>query len=183
MKPSFSILLLAAVTMSFGCATTDPNKQVKAADAAHAEDVKDTEVDTAKMAAGQEADHAALDSDHSKEDGSMEKRTADEEAKWQKERAAAEANVVEARRTFQAEAIGRLDAVDAKATAIEKKRAAKKMPEEATLTTLRTNYFAARTELASLGVVADGKWFVAKKALEKKIVQLEKDMGELENRL
>jgi hypothetical protein len=182
MKSMLPLALLAVVT-TFACATTDPNKQVKEADAAHVTDVKEGEVAEAKLAADQEGDHAALDSAHAKEDGAMDQMNAEDAAKWEKERAAAMANVVEARRTFQAEAISRLDQVDAKAKAIEAKRAAKKQQPEATLTMLRTNYFAARTDLAGLGVVADNKWFYSKKQIEKKLTALEKDMGDLENRL
>jgi len=181
MKSVFTVAVLATLTISLGCAT-DPNKQVIAANAAHAEDVADTKAETATMEGDQAKDHAVVDSEHEKQDASMEKQTVDDAAKFNKERESAMANVVEARRTFRAEANARLEKVDAKASLLESKRSAKKVTEPS-LATLRSRYASVKTSVVSLDTVSDAAWFTTKKAIETNLALLEKDVNDIEGRL
>ncbi len=181
MKSVFSLAILSVLAISLGCAT-DPNKQVTDANAAHAADVADTKEETANMEASQAKDHAAVDSEHEKEDASMEKQTVDDASKFNKEREAAMANVVEARRKFRADADGRLDKVNAKATLLESKRASKKIAEP-TLATLRTTYASVKTLVVNLDSATDANWFNSMKAVETNLVALEKDVSDIEGRM
>ena len=175
------LTLTACAALSFGCAT-DPNKQVTDANAAHAADMADTKKDTANMEAGQEQDHAALDSTHQKQDANMEKKTVDDASTFNKEREAAVANVVEARRSFRAEATARLEKVNAKATLLEGKKVMKKVAEP-NLATLRTHYAAVKTTVANLDSVSDANWFNSKMTVESSLAALEKDVSDIEGRM
>lgn len=180
MKSVLTLTLLATTALSLACATTDPNKDVKAADAAHAADVRDTNEDTANLEAGQVKDHAGLDSDHVKQDADLDKQIADDAAKYYATREAAEANVVEARRTFRAAANSRLDKVENKASAIDSKH---KKSTEPLVAAVRKNAGVAKTALKDLDSTSDNKWFAAMQALDAKLAALEKDVGEIEGTL
>lgn len=181
MKSVVPYLAVAAVALSFGCAT-DPNKQMKAADAEHAADVSDTNKDKAAMEANQEKDHAALDSTHTKQDATMDKQVADNNSKFDQKKDAAEANFVEARRSFKAAAAGRLDVVAAKATALDAKRAAKKVSEPG-IATLRTHWAAVKASVAALDTVSDANWFATQKTVDASLSDLEKEAKDIESRL
>jgi hypothetical protein len=175
---SIIIPLLAAV--SFGCAT-DPNKQMRAADADHAADVSATNKDKTTMEARQAEDHAALDSAHAKQDAGMDKRVADDAAKFDEKKDVAEASFVEARRTFKAAALGRIEVVDAKAAALETKRVMKHLVEPG-IAVLRTRCATMKTSVAGLDNVKDAKWFATQKELDAGIADLEKEAHEIELR-
>lgn len=181
MKSGVPFLAVAAVALSFGCAT-DPNKQIKAADAEHAEDVSEAKKDKAAMEADQAKDHAALDSTHSKQDATMDKQVADNASKFDQKKDAAEANFVEARRTFKAAATGRLDVVSAKATALDAKRALKKVAEPG-IATLRTHWAACKASVAALDSVNDTNWFATQKTVDASLTDLEKEAHDVEARL
>ncbi|MDP2344772.1 MAG: hypothetical protein Q8O67_27740 [Deltaproteobacteria bacterium] len=178
MKSLITVAALAAVVASFGCAT-DPNKAVKAADAAHAADVRDSNQENVELTEQQKKDHAALDSDHSKQDASLDKKFADDASKGDKAHDTAKADVVEARRTFRAEALARLQTVEGKATALESK---KKKSQEALLGTLRGNCAAVSAQMTGLDGMADAQWFAGKQAVESSLAALEKDVHEIENK-
>lgn len=178
MKSVLTIAVLATTALSFACAT-DPNKEVRDVDAAHAADVRDNKEENAALEASQEKDHAALNSDHTKQDAGMDKQVADDASKYDKARDGAEANVVEARRSFRAEATARLDQVSAKATMLDGKH---KKSQEGLLASLRTNITKVKTSVATLDTVADAKWFESMKVIEASISAVEKDVKEIENK-
>lgn len=178
MKSTALFAVLAALVLSLGCAT-DPNKQVVAADAAHAADVRDSRAEQDNLEAQQTKDHAALDATHEKQDGSMDKKIADDASKSNKEHVAAEANVVEARRSFRASATARLDQVEVKTAVLEK---AAKKGAAPMVTAVRTHLAKAKASLKSLDDVADAGWFNAKTSVEADIVALEKHLTEAESK-
>lgn len=178
MKSTALFAALAALVLSLGCAT-DPNKQVVAADAAAAADVRDSQEDQANLEAKQKQDHAALDSTHEKQDGSMDKQIADDASKADKDHVAAEANVLEARRSYRAAAIGRLEQVDAKTVVLEK--SAKKMNTQA-VKNLRASYVKAKANVKSIDDATDAAWFNAKTNYDASLVALEKDLQDTESK-
>ena len=177
MKIFIVSIALAAVVASVGCAT-DPNKQVVAADAAHAADLRDEQEKKSELDAEHKQEHAALDSTHDKENGELRKDVADDKSKSAASHNAAEANVVEARRVFRAAAVARLEQVDAKTTVME--RAAKKpMPM---VTALRAHQVKDSATLKNLDTVIDADWFNAKTSLEVSLAALEKELAACESK-
>lgn len=181
MKSTLTLIALTTLALSFGCAT-DPNKEVKAVDAAHAADVKETNAEEAKLASDQAVDHAVLDSQHEQQDSKMDKKVADEVVKHDADRDAAELNVVEARKSFRVSATARLEQVDAKAVELERKRAAKKAVEPA-LANLKTQAALVRAAVTNLDTVPDAKWFATKKTVEANLASLESEVSAIETRL
>jgi hypothetical protein len=180
LKTLLSLASLTALVVSIGCAT-DPNKQVRAADAAHTADVQATDKEGSQLAASMEKDHAALDNTHSQQAASLDKKVNDDDAKYVKDREAAGANVIEARRAFRATATTRLEQIDLKATSIEKGRGAKKV--ETSVAAVRTRAATAKASLSKLDAVSDSDWFASKQALETSLTDIEKDVHDIEQRL
>ena len=176
-----TLIALATVTLSFGCAT-DPNKEVRAADAAHANEVKAEGAAEDKLVADQRIDHAELDSEHAKQDSQLDAKVASDSVKYEADRKAAEANVVEARKAFRIAASARLEQIDAKATELERKRKAKKAVEPA-IATLRADAALVRDAVMKLDAVTDAKWFNTKQEVDASIATLESDASAIEARL
>lgn len=177
----FGIVATTASLATLGCAT-DPNKQVRAADAAHTADLRDVAKDRSKLEAKEETDRAAADSDHQKDESSLDKKAADNTSKFDKDRDVAMANVVEARRSYRASATARLEQVDARTTVLENKRLAKKVVEPG-IAGLRSRCATVKSSVAGLDTVSDASWFATKTSVDETLAQLEKDVHAIELRL